>query len=381
MKDDRTDRALRIERRNLRHFKTSAAAVLLVLHHEYFLINRQIAEEALEVLLKQHIVYLSCGPFVLKSLLERVEGQNGPGSQWLKWMKKIELDWVTFPNLRSYPPDREGGRDTWHWEHGAQEVDDGPIRDLPYNGHYDEYDHEGAHYDDNLYDPSGATLYPSFQPHPQPATTNANDPFGFANHYPFTDPSRSPVAESSNQEETSTKLELLVQKEVTPLFKYFASPTFSLTSITIPLYFVSKDVLHDRSSSHPGYTLPLKLRYWVHVCVHALLMLHSTNATLQEVRVKYIPWNIWATMSPADDLNRVIGRGVWFDEDGASEGRASEGEGEAFRAVWAGLREYGVLRGKERMGLDADVRLVPWDGDVNSGRVGDELEIVFKRKG
>jgi hypothetical protein len=86
-------------------------------------------------------------------------------------------------------------------------------------------------------------------------------------------------------------------------------------------------------------------------------------------------------MSPADNLNRVIGRGVWFDEDGASEGRASEGEGEAFRAVWAGLREYGVLRGKERMGLDADVRLVPWDGDVNSGRVGDELEIVFKRKG
>jgi len=151
-----------------------------VTRHNYFLLNRQVAREALEILFKNHSVYLSCGPFVLKALLEKIEEPNGPGRQWLKWLKKIELDWLTLPNLQHYPPDREEGRDVWYWEHDQVEVDVDYVRGAYYSGHYDEYDHEGKSYDDNFYDASNSSLYPSFR---QPATTqpsNANDPFGFA---------------------------------------------------------------------------------------------------------------------------------------------------------------------------------------------------------
>jgi hypothetical protein len=373
IEDDRSQRALRIERRNLKYFKPSAAAILLILHHEYFLLNRQVAREALEVLLKNHTVFLSCGPFVLKALLERIEEQNGPGRQWLKWMKKIELDWVTFPNLTHYPPDREAGRDEWYWEQDEQEVDVDYIRGAQYNGHYDEYDHEGGHYDDNFYDPSDATLYPSFQPPPaQPP--NANDPFGFASHYPFADPTRNPDdAPSLSREDISTKLDLLVQMEVTPLFTYLASSTFNVSSITIPLYFISRESYHHRNITRPGYALPLKIRYWVQVCVHALSMLHSNKSTLDEVRVRYLPWDIWASMGPADDLSRVAERGVWFDEVNPDE-RA--GEGEAFRAVWSMLREQGYTG---RMGLQVHIKYIKWDGNVDAFRVGDELEVVFTK--
>jgi hypothetical protein len=375
IEDDRSQRALRIERRNLKYFKPSAAAILLVLHHEYFLLNRQVAREALEVLLKNHIVFLSCGPFVLKALLERIEEQNGPGRQWLKWMKKIELDWVTFPNLTHYPPDREAGRDEWYWEQDEQEVDVDHIRGAQYNGHYDEYDHEGGHYDDNFYDPSDATLYPSFQAPPaQPP--NANDPFGFASHYPFADPTHNPDdAPSLSREDISTKLDLLVQMEVTPLFTYLASSTFNISSITIPLYFISRESYHHRNITRPGYALPLKIRYWVQVCVHAISMLHSSASTLDEVRVRYLPWDIWASMGPADDLSRVAERGVWFDEANPDD---REGEGEAFRAVWSMLKEQGYTG---RMGLQAHIKYIKWDGNVDAFRVGDELEVVFTKTG
>ena len=300
-------------------------------------------------------------------------------------MKNVELDWVTFPNLTHYPPDREGGRDEWYWEQDQQEVDVDYIRGAQYNGHYDEYDHEGGHYDDNFYDPSDATLYPSFRQPPATQANDPNDPFGLANHNPFIDPSHNPPHET--QEDISTRLELLVQMEVTPLFTYLASPTFNLTSITTPLYFISKESHQLRSFSRPGYTLPLKIRYWVQVCVHALLMLNSPQSlnsalpTLQEVRVKYLPWDIWASMDPADDLRRIVDRGVWFDEAEAAEGGERESEGEAFRAVWASLRDMGLLRGKDRMGLSAEIEFVKWDGNVDSWRVGDELEVVFTRRG
>jgi hypothetical protein len=32
-----------------------------------------------------------------------------------------------------------------------------------------------------------------------------------------------------------------------------------------------------------------------------------------------------------------------------------------------------------RWGLKTDIRFIPWDGDMDSGSVGDELEIVFSR--
>ncbi|KAH7087207.1 hypothetical protein FB567DRAFT_61842 [Paraphoma chrysanthemicola] len=387
LEDDRSERAIRIERRHLKYFKPSAAAILLVLHHEYLLLNRQVAREALEILFKRHVVFLSCGPFVLKTLFEKIEEPNGPGRQWLRWMKDIELDWVTFPNLAHYPPDRESGRDEWYWEQEQQEMDVDHVRGAQYNGHYDEYDHEGRYYDDNAYyDPSDTTLYPSFQPPPAAEASDPSDPFGFASHYPFADPSDEPTQDSSTYEEISTKLDLLVQMEVTPLFTYLASPTFNLTSITLPLYFISKESHHNRSTTRPGYALPLKIRYWVHLCVHAIIMLGTTSASssatpsLQMVRVKYLPWDIWASMDPADDLCRMTEKGVWFDDAESAEGGERQSEGEAFRAVWDSLRKKAIYDDNERMGLHAEVRFVQWDGNVDSWRVGDELEVMFTRR-
>lgn len=324
---------------------------------------------------------------MLKALFERIEEQNGPGRQWLKWMRKIEMDWVTFPNLTHYPPDRENGRDEWYWEQDQQEVDVDYIRGAQYNGHYDEHDHEGSYYDDNHYDPSDASLYPSFRQPPATQANDPNDPFGLANHNPFIDPSSEDPQNHSTYNEVATNLDLLVQMEVTPLFQYFASPTFHLTSITVPLYFISKESHHLRSTSRPGYALPLKCRYWTQVCMHALLMLNSPAyfssepTTLQEVRVRYLPWDIWASMDPADDLRRMADKGVWLDEPEAMEGGERESEGESFRAVWGGLQEKGLWKGKGRMGLQADVKFVKWDGNVDSWRVGDELDVVFTRRG
>jgi hypothetical protein len=295
---------------------------------------------------------------------------------------------VTFPSLTHYPPDREEGRDEWYWEHDEVEVDVDYIRGAQYSGHYDEHDYEGGHYDDNFYDPSDSSLYPSFHQPTTAQASNANDPFGFANHYPFTDPARDPVREAS-ADDIATKLDLLVSMEVTPFFTYLASPTFNLSSMTLPLYFISRESRHDRSVSRPGYTLPVKIRYWVQVCVHALIMLTSPHTSgtsasrpLQEVRVKYLPWDIWASMEPADNLKRMVDAGIWFDKPEDGEGGEREGEGEAFRAVWDGMRARIPIeerKGKKRLGLKAQVRLVPWNGNVDSWRVGDELEVVLTR--
>lgn len=302
---------------------------------------------------------------------------------------------MTFPNLKLYPPDREQGRDEWYWEHDEADVDVDYVRGAQYNGHYDEYDHEGGHYEDNFYEPSNTSLYPSFRQPTTAPSTSSNDPFGFANHYPFTDPSQDPGQEVS-AEDIATKLDLLISMEVTPLFAYLASPAFHLTSITIPLYFISKQSHHHRSITRPGYALPLKIRYWTQVCIHALLMLRpppssshayaascinpdTTLPALQEVRIKYLPWDIWASMDPADDLHRMVDKGIWFDTPEDGEGSEREGEGEAFRAVWAGLMAKISNKGKENMGLKASVKFVPWDGNVDSWRVGDELEVVLTR--
>ncbi|KAJ8115075.1 hypothetical protein OPT61_g3201 [Boeremia exigua] len=389
--DKRSDRALRIERRNLKHFRPSAAALLLILHHEYFLLNRQISTEALEVLFKHHNVFLSCGPFVLKSLLEAVE-QHEPGTQWLTWLKAIELDWVTFPDLRMYPPDRTQGHDEWwfetgeHGEYDGVEVDVDYVRGAAYNGHYDEHDHTGGYYDDNFYDPTDAALYPEYT-HPAPvlnSNTAANDLSGLLNHNPFSDAEEAyhPANTSHTAEDLSTKLDLLVEMEVSPLFTYLSSRTFpSLTSITIPLYFISRESFFHRRNSRPGYTLPLKVRYWVHVAAHAFAMLDAST-TLTEVRVKYVPWDIWASMDSCDDLQRIVEQGVWFNDpvtDG--EGGEREYEGEAFRCVWAMLVERGLCttKGATRMGLCSSIRLFKWDGEMDSYRVGDELEVVFTK--
>ncbi|KAL5121378.1 hypothetical protein ACEQ8H_000846 [Pleosporales sp. CAS-2024a] len=350
LEDDRGIRALRIERRHLKYFRPTPAAILLVLHHEYFLVNRQLAREALEILLKNHTILLSAGPFVLKALLQRIEAApNGPGRQWLKWMRSIQLDWVTFPNLVHYPPDRSAGREEWYWE---TEDDD---------------DDEGGHYDDNLYDASDATLYPSFQwPPTGPTADDANDDDDAPPHLA--------------REDISTKLDLVVAMEVAPLFTYLSTPTFALDSITTPLYFISRESHVLRNTTRPGYVLPLQIRYWVHVCAHALLMLVSGPSALNQVVVRYMPWDIWACMTPADDLPRLVTDGVWFDGPpghAAHREGEGEGEGEAFRAVWGVLRSKGCTG---RMGLETRIRHVKWDGNMNASHMGDELEVVFRRQ-
>lgn len=364
---------MRIERRHLKHFKPSAASILLLLHHEYFLLNRQVAREALEILFKNQTVFLSCGPYVLKQLLTKIEDNGGRYKQWLKWIRNIELDWVTFPNLRIYPPERSEGKDEWWWERDEHEVDVDYVRGAQYSGHYDEHDYEGGHYDDNFYEAEDDALYPSW---PQPASraSNADDLFGFSSHYPFADPTNEPDYDGATAHDADTKLEILVSMEVTPLFTYFATPTFSISSITLPLYFISKQSYHHRNATRPGRTLPLKIRYWVHVCVHALLMLKH-SPVLNDVRVKYMPWDIWASMDPADDLRRMVDWGIWF-RDGEEE---RSGEGEAFRSVWASLQDRGLCKGKDRMGMAAKVLFVEWSGDLDKWRVGDELEVIFTR--
>lgn len=97
------------------------------------------------------------------------------------------------------------------------------------------------------------------------------------------------------------------------------------------------------------------------------------TCTLDEVVVRYLPWDIWASMGPADDLSRVANMGVWFDD----KDKEREGEGEAFRAVWGALSEKGY---RGRMGLKAKIRYIKWDGNVDAFRVGDELEVVFSKE-
>ncbi|KAF2277517.1 uncharacterized protein EI97DRAFT_466362 [Westerdykella ornata] len=504
--DPRGDRALRLERRHIKHLAcVSPATVLLLLHHEPLLLNRQIAAEALETLFKRHTVFLSCGPWVLRTFLQRVEQHRGSGGignddgnteegrKWLRWLKKIELDWVTFPNMRNYPPEREpssGGNaaletDEWWWERDGQDIDlqyvsgyegdmeserrrerererarkgwgrrvqyqrghsQGSQGNQGYEGYsYDEYDHEGSAYNDNFYGAEDDTLYPSFPPleirrrraqHYVPAVED--DPFGFGSHYPFALPTQ-PANDTNNddddensdgqvldpQDDVSTKLNLLIDLEVVPLFTYLSTPTVfpALQSISLPLFFISKRAFQRRTDARgPGYALPLKLRYWVKVLVEAVTMLvasSSSDATpeenkkrngdgegkgkeegprLEEVLIKYRPWDIWASMDPSDDLAQMVEKGIWFrDDSGGDNGEQAdqeggdaprrgswEGEGESFRAVWHALSQRGVdvYRGGWDGGrlLDASMRYVRWDGDLGY-RVGDELEVVLTRRG
>lgn len=302
-------------------------------------------------------------------------------------MHKIELDWVTFPNLRIYPPNRDDEKDEWWWEQeeDGMEVDVDHIRGAQYSGHYDEHDHEGGNYDDNFYEPSDMSLYPSFDQHQNSEIGESALEAPTANAH-FADPLDEPAYDPSVQEDIATKLELLVSMEVTPLFTYLSSPLFSLSSITLPLYFVSKQTYPDRNNTRPGYALPLKIRYWVQVVVHALLLLSPENKKVDEVRIKYMPWDIWASMDPSDDLLGMVKRGVWFrqdegveDGDGGGGGNdvVREGEGEPFKAMWHELAIRDVDLGPGV--LDAKVGFVKWEGDLDKWRVGDELEVVFTR--
>jgi len=355
--DKRSPRALRIERRHLTYFTPTAPTILLVLHHECLLLNRQVAAEALDFLFKKHNVFLSCGPFVLNSFLYRIEQEpEGQGKKLLKKLRRIELDWITFPNLRHYPPE-------WYEENGNQG-----------SGEYDDsWDYEGEGYDDNHYALGSFETWPAFRIRPE--GSSSADPFGLSTLYPFADPRSEPVYDIAAQETAYEKLDYLVDREVTPLFAYLSSPTFKLSTMTLPLIFVSRQRYMDRSASRASFALPIKIRYWVKVVAHALIMLlpdAEGKTKLDELLIRYMPQNVWAAMDPSDDLNEMAKKGVWAKGNG--QGSSA---GEVFSAVWEELEQRrGPLNRDE---LQISVELVKWMGELEGRYVGDALEVRMTR--
>ncbi|KAF2663078.1 hypothetical protein K491DRAFT_617013 [Lophiostoma macrostomum CBS 122681] len=373
-----SQRCVRIERRHLRYFVPTATRILLLLHGDELLLNHQIAEEALEALFKHHTVLMSGGPFVISSLLSRIEKQAGDrGKHWLRLLKHVEFDWCTFPHLSNYPPSAKEakGQKPWWVEHDGVEVDVDYVRSTRDKGHNNEYDNESRGYDDNRFRPADLDLYPNLTrlTDNNPHTLDPADPFGFSSHYPFGEPDRPDEGQRLSYEEVYDKLCLLVEAEVTPLFEYLSSPTFRLRSITIPLFFLSKRVQQQRAISKPGFPVPMQTSYWVHFAVHALLMLHSwfsdgsSRSTLQEVKIKYMPKTTLVLLDPADDLNRMVRDGVFFSEEDESR----EGEGEVFKALWNEVEAYGV----SRKSFKADVQMATWANGIERSA----LEITFRK--
>ncbi|KAF2201121.1 hypothetical protein GQ43DRAFT_440892 [Delitschia confertaspora ATCC 74209] len=368
--DTRCARSLRIERRHLTYFRPTAASILLILHQECLLLNQQVAAEALELLLKKHTVLFSCGPFVLNSFLSRIEQEpTGQGKKWLKSLKHVEMDWVTFPNMRFYPP-------RWNNSNSSDEdydPDNATMLDEDYI-----WDYEGEGYDDNLYNSSTATVWPSYQQQGSSSQNQAApgaDPFGFASHNPFSNPLSEPTYDVRAQQDVYSALDYLVDTEVKPLFTFLSSKAFALSTMTLPLYFISQKWFQHRVVSRPDHVLPLKLRYWVNAVAHAVLLLCPPDPAmlpkLKELRIKYMPWDIWASMDPSENLQEICERGIWGRDD-------EVGYGEAFKAVWEELQKMNFRFGKHE--LDINVRYVKWEMDLDqSSRVGDELEVIIKR--
>jgi hypothetical protein len=363
------------------------------------------------VLFKRHTVFFSCGPWVLKRFLDIIEEgkpyMNGnklekrnshtgltaeqiislsldpSGATVVGWLKHISLDWVTFPNLRYYPP--------WH-----------DARHQNMEGSWDYSGASAEYYDDNYYtDRSGhAPLWsdsyhdaldaredaaqPSFADEDPSA---AHDPFGFDTHYPFSDPEAEPQFEESTAFDARTALDLLIAAEVTPLFARLATPPLALTSITMPLFFISREKWASRRHRLDA-PLPLRIRYWTKVVAHALVMLLGETvgpaaptcswgkaSTLREVKVLYGPHDIWASMAPTDDLGRLAAEGLWGEEGFAF--REGEGEGEAWRAVAQECEERGTLWGPET--AVEEMKLVKWTLDGGE-RPGDWVEVVVRKK-
>ncbi|KAF2498612.1 hypothetical protein BU16DRAFT_524699 [Lophium mytilinum] len=427
--DSRSPRALCIERRHLAFFKPTPASILLILHQEDLLWNRQVAREALEVLFKKHTVFLSSGPFVLTRFLKMIQEQVGchrgqkvdinkadneqagadlgsalqhvddpMGPVVLSWLKRIELDWITFPNLRFYPP--------WRWDDAPSVpwvdpwVDEDPSsfnspprpKELRTETSWNYAGESSEYYDDNYYDDrkgwpdySWEEFYEDAQDvqdareDDDPEEQDSGDPFGFDGHYPFSDPTSEPRWDDSTPRDARTALDRLISREVMPLFAYLSTPPIALTSITIPLFFVSRPKHHSRASLPEDMKLPLRIRYWTKVIASALYMLlnRTDNQPLQEVRIRYAPFDIWASLEPTDDLLKLESEGLWNTE-GEFNFKSGDGEGQAFKAVQAELRELGVEWGPKT--VDVKARIVKWTLETGGEKPGDELELVVTKK-
>ncbi|KAF1999436.1 hypothetical protein P154DRAFT_437137 [Amniculicola lignicola CBS 123094] len=378
--------AYRIERRQLQYFVPSPVAILLLLGYQPLLLDQQIAAEALRILFENHTPLFSVGPSVFRALLERIEEESAKfGEQWLRWLKRFQWDWVTFPSLRHYRRELEALLQKGaYYDDIEMETDELPEDD---NGHNDEYDHEGAYYNDNTYGEGSLALFLTWQSLNVRTVDPTSDPYGFSSHL------SSEGYQEGDSEETQwhaygehdgliekpyKRLELLIANEVTPLFQYLATPTFALDSITLPLYFMSR----LQTIRQPFVPRPSNLQFWVRVAAHAFLLLSprdpATAPRLNSVIIKYMPYNIQATLEPADDLERIVREGVWFHEDINAGDRSRQLEGDSFRGLWDDLWERGMEVGSDK--LNVEIKLVEWDMKAERRRVGPELELVFRRR-
>ena len=246
------------------------------------------------------------------------------------------------------------------------------------------WDYTGPGYDDNFYydDTMDVDLYPTFtEPQHRHGSQSASSDNPLAGLYPFGHPQSEPSQNISAWSSPYEKLEALVEYEVMPLFQYLSNPHLfkSLTSITIPLHYLSKEIRAARASD-PLCVLPVKLYYWVYVVVEALRFLDMPDTpgvprTLTEVRVKYMPQNTYAALEPSDDLVDMADKGVFFKDSAVDRARIERGDGEAFRAVWYEMdRWYDINDPSTR--YEAEYRPFKLEGTM----VGDGLEVVFTRK-
>lgn len=392
--DNRPSHALRIERPNIEHFNATPASILAILHHGYILLNRSIAAEALEALFKNHTVFFSCGPYVLKEILGRIlAGGNGEGKRWFTWLKRVEIDWVTLPIALRRPPPRRRKTPPWRQDYRPQ-IEEGDYDYMPdYEDSRDSEDRGGS--DSNTYDPASRYLWQG-QDHTN-VSSPSNDPFGFSSHYPFSDdlsedfvndfsdtpftdpladPSSYPYAFDNHRWSAYEALSRLEHTEIKPLFNFFSTAPLNLTKITLPLYFLSQSSARWQSRfqrrASEASAIPPDINYWVRMCIHGVLMLLNEPSTLRELCIRYMPYDIWASLEPTDDLAKIEKNGFWSSDDG------TEGEREAFKAVLAGLVERGVeLRPED---VDVNLRLVKWTAEETSGeQIGDELEVLMRR--
>ncbi|OCL08056.1 hypothetical protein AOQ84DRAFT_246591, partial [Glonium stellatum] len=387
--DNRSSHDLRIERPDIEHFSATPTSILAILHHGCILLNRSIAAEALEALFKKHTVFFSCGPYVLKETLSRISaGGNGEGKKWLSWMKRVEIDWVTLPIALRRPPPRRRRTPPWRQDYRPQ-IEEGDDYYMPdYEGSRDSEDYGDS--DPDTYDPANGYIWQGQEPHD--TSSSSNDPFGLSYHYPFspdlsedffsdtpfadplTDPPSYPYVFDNHHWNAHEALSRLEQTEIKPLFSFLSTGPLNLTRMTLPLYFPSRlnarwQTRFQRRAPEASAVSP-DINYWVRVSIHGVLMLLKEPPALRELCIRYMPYNIWASLEPSDDLAEIEKNGLWGSEEGTGEER------ESLKAVLTGLAERGVQLKPED--VNVSLRLVKWTGEeTHGGRIGDGLEVLM----
>lgn len=385
MRDQRSSRDRRIERRGVKRFTPTPAMILLVARYQYLVLSRAVALEALEVLFKRHTVLFSCGPLVLKTFLSKIEKErSGQGKKWLKWLKHIELDWTQFLSIRAYlllrgSHQRQGNVENLR-EHMVS-LDEPGERGGPdqhdMSDYFDEFDCESGLYNDNLYSIDDPTLH-SIIPDYEESGEVLDEIFG----EPIDEGPHMHVAFDAELGEGKLRegLRWLFKLEILPLFEYLCSPSFALSSLTVPLHFVRRGRYSQRGTSPSKMAKPL---YYIQMAICALTMLLSDRADgspcLNKVIIKYIPLDLWIYIEclQSGEYERLQKEGVFFDRNNE---HLRWNDGEAMQAVWEGLARRGLTTPRDY--LKASVTRVQGEegeGGSENLEIVDHLEIVFTR--